>query len=426
MNILHINCYDIGGAPKGAFRLHKNLLEAGLNSEMFVLVKINKQTQAYSFRKSLFLLQVRQKIRSTINSIRNVHTNPDYLFKSGNQFDVSSAEDIYKKLPFKPDIIVAHWISDFISAQTLCELGRLCNAPLVWYLLDMAPLTGGCHYAWDCKGYTKVCGNCPALYSGKPFDDSYLQLQDKMQSIRNSDITIVAGSSRLAEQAKNATVFNGKSIEKIMLGIDCAVFKQEVKSVARASLNLPLDKKILFFGALYFWDKRKGMKYLLDALNTLKNSYAGAHDDLVITIAGDSSEVEPEVRKLFNCRPLGFISSDSQLAAAYQSADLFVCPSIEDSGPMMINESILCGTPVVSFDMGAAQDLVHSGVTGYRAELKNSTDLAKGIDYVLNLDNDKAEKMSDECRNLGLRLCHPRVQAESFQSLFDSLVKVKT
>src|SRR6266568_3655942 len=146
MNILHINSYDIGGAPKGAFRLHKNLLEDGLNSEMFVLVKINKQTKAISFRKNFFLLQVRQKIKSIKNSLRNEYTDPDYLFKSANQFDVSSADAIYKKLPFKPDIIVAHWISDFISAQTLCNLGKLCKAPLIWYLMDMAPLTGGCHF----------------------------------------------------------------------------------------------------------------------------------------------------------------------------------------------------------------------------------------------------------------------------------------
>jgi glycosyltransferase involved in cell wall biosynthesis len=425
MNILHINSYDVGGAPKGAFRLHKNLLEAGLNSEMFVLANINKQTKAFSFRKNFFLLQVRQKIRSIINSLHNDHTNPDYLFKFENQVDVSSAEKIYKKLPFKPDIIVAHWISEFISAQTLCELGTLCNAPLIWYLLDMAPLTGGCHYAWDCKGYTEECGKCPALHSDNSFDDSYVQLQNKIRSIKNSDITIVAGTSWLAEQAKSATAFRDKRIENIMLGIDSIVFKQEEKSVARALLGLPSDKKVIFFGALYFWDKRKGMGYLLESLNILKNCYAGGHDDIVVLIAGDASEVEPEISKLFNCKLLGFIGSDSQLAAAYQSSDLFVCPSIEDSGPMMINESILCGTPVVSFDMGVARDLVHTGITGYRAELKNSSDLAKGINYVLNLEPDRAEKMSDECRNLGLRLCHPKVQAESFLTLFDSLVKVK-
>jgi len=423
MNILHINSYDIGGAPKGAFRLHMNLLESGLNSEMFVLAKINKETKSLSFRRNFFLLQVRQKIRILRNSLNNVHTDPDYLFKSDKQVDVSNPEGFYNKLHFKPDIIVAHWISDFISVQTLCELGKLCKAPLIWYLLDMAPLTGGCHYAWDCKGYTEECGKCPALRSDNPNDDSYVQLQNKIRCIKDSNITIVAGSSRLVEQARSAAAFKGKRIEKIMLGIDSIIFKQEVRSVARASLGLPPDKKVIFFGALYFWDKRKGMGYLLEALKILKNYYAGSHDNIVVSIAGNSSEVESEVRKLFNCKPLGFINSDSHLASAYQSADLFVCPSVEDSGPMMINEAILCGTPVVSFDMGVARDLVHTGITGYRAELKNSFDLAKGINYVLNLEPDRAEKISDECRKLGLRLCHPKVQAKSFQTLFESLVK---
>lgn len=152
MNILHINSYDVGGAPKAAFRLHNNLLEAGLNSEMIVLAKINRQTTAHSYRKSFFLLQIRQKIRSVVRSVHRDHIDPNYLYKFENQVDVSNAEAVYAQLPFKPDIIVAHWVSDFISTRTLCNLGRLCNAPLIWYLMDMAPLTGGCHYAWDCRG----------------------------------------------------------------------------------------------------------------------------------------------------------------------------------------------------------------------------------------------------------------------------------
>ena len=42
---------------------------------------------------------------------------------------------------------------------------------------------------------------------------------------------------------------------------------------------------------------------------------------------------------------VGFLMGDAMLAAGYQAADVFVNASIEDAGPMMINESILCGTP---------------------------------------------------------------------------------
>ena len=73
--------------------------------------------------------------------------------------------------------------------------------------------------------------------------------------------------------------------------------------------------------------------------------------------------------------------------------------SIEDSGPMMINESIMCGTPVVCFDMGVARDLVHTGRTGYRAALRDSSDLAFGIREV-------GDRTRPQVRRPTLRLNH--------------------
>jgi len=123
----------------------------------------------------------------------------------------------------------------------------------------------------------------------------------------------------------------------------------------------------------------------------------------------------------FSHKFIGFLNDDRILALAYQSADIFVCPSIEDSGPMMINEAIMCGTPVVAFEMGVAPDLVHTGKTGYRAKLRDSEDLAKGIAEIVHLSKDEYDAMSGNCRDLGLRLCHPKVQVENFEKLFKAI-----
>ena len=74
------------------------------------------------------------------------------------------------------------------------------------------------------------------------------------------------------------------------------------------------------------------------------------------------------------------------------------------------------------FEMGVAPNLVHTGKTGYCAQLKNSEDLAKGIKCVLDLSSDKANMISKQCSNLGLQCCHHQVQAEAFKKLFESLV----
>lgn len=53
----------------------------------------------------------------------------------------------------------------------------------------------------------------------------------------------------------------------------------------------------------------------------------------------------------------GFLS-ENELFEVYCAADVFMSTTIADSGPMMVNYSIACGTPVVSFPIGVAQDLV--------------------------------------------------------------------
>ena len=82
----------------------------------------------------------------------------------------------------------------------------------------------------------------------------------------------------------------------------------------------------------------------------------------------------------------------------------------------------MCGTPVVSFNMGSAVDLVRTGVTGYRAALMNSNDLAKGIMQILNLTPVDAQKVSGNCRDIGLKLSSEEIQVGEFISLAGDIV----
>jgi len=116
------------------------------------------------------------------------------------------------------------------------------------------------------------------------------------------------------------------------------------------------------------------------------------------------------------------LKEGEELALAYQAADVFVCSSVEDSGPMMVNESIMCGTPVVSFDIGVALDLVFTGKTGYRAKLKDSLDLSLGIKFILELTEKKAQEIRNNCRNLALRKYSTKIQRDEFIELFRSLL----
>ena len=80
---------------------------------------------------------------------------------------------------------------------------------------------------------------------------------------------------------------------------------------------------------------------------------------------------------------------------------------------------MMCGTPVVSFEMGAAFDFVHNNITGYRARLKDSDDLAFGIELIMSLDDEEYKKIAVNCRNLALEKCSKEVVMEKWKEILE-------
>ena len=72
----------------------------------------------------------------------------------------------------------------------------------------------------------------------------------------------------------------------------------------------------------------------------------------------------------------------------FKMCDLFVSTSIEDSGPLMVNQAIAMGTPVAAFGIGVAEDLVKDGKTGAKAELFDCDTLSDKIIELLKSDRD--------------------------------------
>ena len=80
---------------------------------------------------------------------------------------------------------------------------------------------------------------------------------------------------------------------------------------------------------------------------------------------------------------MGYVHSEIELVLSYQAADVFACPSMQDAGPMMVSQAMLCGTPVIAFDMGIVPELITSGENGYVARLGDAEDFARGLKTML-------------------------------------------
>lgn len=428
MKVLHLATQDIaggGGGFDGAYRLHRNMRSSGIDSRMAVMTKLSDDPYVADAMSQLtFTEKLRLCWREGVIRRLRRRFEPFHYFIDISQERVA-ANRLLAMHSFQPDVIIAHWVSNFVTAGTLRDLNRMTLAPILWYFMDMAPLTGGCHYAFDCTGYTRQCGNCPQLGAGNGVHDlSHRQWHSKWENMQKTNITAVAASSWLQSKLKSGSAFRNKRHEKILLAVDTNIFCPIPQERARKQLDLPTGRKIIFFGANKLHEERKGIRYLIGALRLLHamlDDNVALRDQILVVIAGESGgSVVLDVP--FEHKHIGFLMGDNILASGYQAADVFVNASIEDAGPMMINESILCGTPVVAFEMGVALDLVHTDKTGYRATLKDEQDMAAGLRRILEMKDEARDEMRERCRNYGLQMCHPDVQVRAFETLCKELI----
>ncbi len=369
-----------------------------------------------------YKIKVFRKIKQLLmklNLINSPEPSIDYNY-SVHDYDQTatyySTEGILGHIDFKVDLIIVLFTHNFLSHKNLFELNKKTDAPILLYLMDMAPMTGGCHYAWNCQKYTEICGFCPALYSCEQNDQAMVNFIFKKEFIERTHLVPIAGSEWQFSQLAKSSLYASKNKAKILLAINESLYCPSDKMKSRKKLGLPEDKKILFFGAVSMAEKRKGVKELIEALKRLKIMLPDP-DQIHLAVAGRNRT------KGFDFFPfpstyLGYLDHND-LPKAFQAADIFLSPSIEDSGPMMVNQSIMCGTPVVAFEIGVALDIIHNLETGFRVKLKDTGQFAAGILSILKLSSEDYLRMSQNCRELGLKRFKSTVVADNFMKIYN-------
>jgi len=418
MKVLHITASDHGGAGRAAHRLHLSMRAAGIDSHMCAFDKRSGDMWTTRIRALAGIFVLRRFLSKVILKVLTI---PDYRFSWQDISLGISAESFCAQLGMSPDIIVVHYISGFLSFQDVLQLQRLTNARVIWNLLDMGGFTGGCHYAWSCHGYEAKCGRCPALRMRSESDLSARVLERKRRTISAMDLTVVAGSTLLRDQARNSIVFGDRQINTILIGIDPETFRQRNREEARRLLGLSTDKRTIFFGAQSSKDRRKGHMWLVKALQQLAEMTDFDHSSVQILSIGKVDDSPELAAAGIIQNHLGLTDDESQLVLAYQASDVLACPSVQDSGPTMINESLMCGTPVVAFHMGVATDLICGGQTGYIARLMDTNEFAAGLRRFLELDENERTVVSDRCRNLAFERCNAAVQAQKYVTVMKKL-----
>lgn len=413
MNILHVNTSDIsGGAARAAYRIHKGLQGIGIDSKMLVQTKLsdNKTVMApgNNLKKGFALL------RPTLDSaFKN-------LFSGGSKTIFSSACLPFSGIPsqirsISPDIVHLHWICG--GMLRIEELKRI-NKPIIWTLHDMWAFTGGCHYNAGCERFQQVCGNCLQLNRSSKNDLSRSILRRKKKAWDGLDITIVTPSNWLAKCAKESSLFGRHRVEVIHNGLDLNLFKPISKTTAREIWDLPINKKLILFGAMRATsDHKKGFDLLYKGIKQLIAKWSGKAELIVFGAS------EPENPPDFGLpvHYLGLLHDDVSLALLYAVADVMVVPSRQDNLPNTVVESLACGTPVVAFDIGGMPDMIDHQINGYFAKPFDTSDLAAGIDWVLS-DENRYKELCINAREKAVACFDIKKVAMHYADLYESIV----
>jgi glycosyltransferase involved in cell wall biosynthesis len=407
MKVIHVNFSGSrGGAAIAAKRIHTGLRLYGVDSEVWVARAAGNEPGVRCIKGPVF---------RKLDSVKNI-----FIQKTGDALKAGSLRS-YNLFPSRlihtlnasdADVIHLHWINaEMVRLEHLPKL----NKPVVWTLHDMWPFCGAEHYTTDNRyvtGYRssefRVQGsessrdgqspdNCqlPTSNCRSKIDINRRTFLRKQKHWKNWRPHLVTPSRWLAGCARESLLFKDRSVQVVPNCLDLDLFTPADQEGCRKRFGLPLDKKLVLFGAASPSDLRKGRDLLADALGSLTM-------DVELVVFGAADGVPFGGMKTYWT---GRIDSEQKMTALYNAADLMCVPSRQDNLPNTAVEACACGVPVVAFDIGGLSDIVEHMQTGYLAQPFDTADFARGIEWVLARRNAERRMLDAGCERLSTQ--HP-------------------
>ena len=412
-SVLHFNTLANGGAAYAARKIHDSLVVSGVDSRYcYVDGSVNNPTyQKLRFRARAGVLGkvwhgIVRRFRQRIGAPR-----PGFLEPFG--WSTIPGLTIDLDLSDCRSIVHLHWIVGLLDYGEFFRNLPIAT-PVVWTLHDMNPLTGGCHYAWECNGFIGRCTQCPQLARIGRRSMARTSQMLRRRTLADRNLHIVADSHWLEAEAKKSWILESAlSFRTIHYGVDLEAFQPRKPLATRRRLGIDDAATVIAFGTDRLDNKRKGFLELCAALARLSEK-----ENLELLTFGElGNALGPEGVKW---QHLGVISSTEELSTLYSAADIYVMASLQEAFGQTAQEALACATPVVAFDVGGISDMVRPNQTGLLARVSDVDHLAQHIsDLVLHPTTSK--RLGQNGRDLMERQFSLSKQRDSYLNLYTEI-----
>lgn len=400
-----------GGAFRCAYRMHRALVESGVDSSMRVVLKLTDDPTVVAPASRLGRVVARSRNSLAYRVVRRFGPRDD-VYRSLGIFPTGLHRELDRG---GACLLHFHWVcGEMIS---IGEIGAT-RTPIVWTLHDEWAFRGAEHFpAFDGDvRYEHEYRPGSGRADRRGWDIDRWTWRRKRAAWRRP-MTAVCPSQWLADRASRSPLLEKWRIETIPNAIDTSVWQPRCKVAARKRFDLPADTALVVFGAIGGTsDPRKGGDLLKAALQQLSSRL---DRPWALAMFGQAAPVVPESWPA-PIHYLGHLNGESDLIDAYSAADLVVLPSRLENLPNVAIEAQACAVPVVAFATGGVPECLAHGQTGFLAPAFDTGEMARGIAWVLE-DGQRYRELAANARaNVVNKFSNARI-ARRLEDLYDDL-----
>jgi len=375
--VIHLASELTGGAGIAALRLHRSVLETGVDSRLIFGKgqSADPGTARFAPEGSLPHAYLDRALDQwNWRSIRKCES----LFTRTHRWVSKGIPSILEGA----DLVHVHWIAKWLDFRSLFDAIPL-QTPVVLSLHDSSFFSGGCHQPDGCVKFETACRACPKRRRNGPLipDLARSGFSIRHAAYAGRKIIAVPNSAWTRGLAARAALLNDLSLaDPIYPGVDTSVFSPLDKATCRKVLSVPNDKFVIVAGCADLFDPNKGIQRLLEALALLPEKIRS--NTAILTYGSGILPGRIEGVPIYQ---VGFVGSERLLSLVYSAADVFCTPSMMETFGMTVVEALSCGIPVVAFETGAIPEIINHRSNGWLARVGDVRGLIEGLTWAFEL-----------------------------------------
>ena len=423
LKIVILSTYDSDGSGIFAIQQMKLLQDLGYEAQIVCVKSTSTQDGITGiYDNKAFQYFISKFKRRFFNLFYN--PKPEYAFLDTYSINTDTviSSDVWHS---KCELIICTFMAEMINPSCLSKiLLNFNNPPVIFYGVDMNFFTGGCHYARSCQKYKTNCNHCPAVstFAQLFVAKNFLQKKQLVSNIQNH--IVIASSDEHSRQIKNSKIFRNSDIRKLLMPVDNEVYGCNEKARLKLKVAYGLGKNTLLIRSSA--EPRKGGQIFIDCILKLLESKSEFVRGIDIITIGDTfikNQLDGYGLRIFFH---SHISEERELSELYTVADVFINTSLADGGPMMLAQSIMSFTPIITTDVGLARDLVAPGSGSVIIEDPTVNNFAEAIYMFLVTIKDKQKKMRTNARNTAIKLLSKEAYTHKLSKIIDTVVSGKS